>query len=534
MLSKPRTALIMVQAGKGTDAVIDELVKALRAGRHHRRRRQRDCSPTRSAARRRCARPASTSSAPASRAARRARSTAPRSCPAAPPRPGETLGPILRSIAAVAEGEPCVTHVGTDGAGHFVKMIHNGIEYADMQLIAEAYDLIRRGTGKTPAEIADVFAEWNKGELESYLIEITAEVLRQVDAETGKPLVDVILDQAGVEGHRRLDRAERPRPRRAGLGHRRGRVRPRPVVEARPARRGIRPARPGRDVDGRRRDADAFIEDVRQRALRVEDHRLLAGLRRDRRRRRAVRLGHQEGRHREDLARRVHHPRPLPQPHHRGVRGRPRARRARRRPVLRGCRGAARRRRWRRVVAIGRAGRHPDARVLVVARLLRRPARGPPARPRSCRASATSSARTPTSASTRPAPSTPCGRATAARSRRRPPRTSRRDASERGGERMPEPAWRHEGRSPTTASPSRTSARSSPGSAPRSRSWRAACSCTSSRPSSARILVLSSARRRRGGAERHVVHALAGNEIAIRTAGRSRSAGSARLAAAAS
>ncbi len=93
-----------------------------------------------------------------------------------------------------------MTHVGTDGAGHFVKMIHNGIEYADMQLIAEAYDLIRRGTGKTPAQIADVFAEWNKGELESYLIEITAEVLRQVDATTGKPLVDVILDAAGSKG----------------------------------------------------------------------------------------------------------------------------------------------------------------------------------------------------------------------------------------------------------------------------------------------------------------------------------------------
>ena len=112
----------------------------------------------------------------------------------------ETLGPILASIAAVADGEPCVTHVGTDGAGHFVKMVHNGIEYADMQLIAEAYDLIRQGTGKTPAEIADIFAEWNTGELESYLIEITAEVLRQTDAATGKPLVDVILDEAGAKG----------------------------------------------------------------------------------------------------------------------------------------------------------------------------------------------------------------------------------------------------------------------------------------------------------------------------------------------
>src|SRR5690554_2426667 len=113
----------------------------------------------------------------------------------------QTLGPILRSIAAVADdGEPCVTHVGTDGAGHFMKMIHNGIEYADMQLIAEAYDLIRRGTGKSPAEIAEIFADWNTGDLESYLIESTAEVLRQVDAKTGKPLVDVIVDQAGAKG----------------------------------------------------------------------------------------------------------------------------------------------------------------------------------------------------------------------------------------------------------------------------------------------------------------------------------------------
>ena len=168
------------------------------------------------------------------------------------------------SIAAVAEGEPCVTHVGTDGAGHFVKMIHNGIEYADMQLIAEAYDLIRRGTGKTPAEIADVFAEWNKGELESYLIEITAEVLRQVDAETGKPLVDVILDQAGAEGHRRLDRADRARPRRSRLRHRRGRLRR--ARSSKPARAAGRRHRdlPGPPTTLTVADPDAFIEDVRQ------------------------------------------------------------------------------------------------------------------------------------------------------------------------------------------------------------------------------------------------------------------------------
>ena len=112
----------------------------------------------------------------------------------------EALAPMFTDIAATVDGVPCVTHIGPDGAGHFVKMVHNGIEYADMPLIAEAYDLIRRGTGKTPAEIADVFAEWNRGELESYLIEITAEVLRQTDAATGAPLVDVIVDQAGAKG----------------------------------------------------------------------------------------------------------------------------------------------------------------------------------------------------------------------------------------------------------------------------------------------------------------------------------------------
>ena len=112
----------------------------------------------------------------------------------------KTLGPILESIAAKVNGEPCVTHIGTDGAGHFVKMVHNGIEYSDMQLIAESYDLMRRGLGMTPAEIGDVFEEWNKTELDSYLIEITAEVLHQVDKKTGKPLVDLIVDHAGMKG----------------------------------------------------------------------------------------------------------------------------------------------------------------------------------------------------------------------------------------------------------------------------------------------------------------------------------------------
>src|ERR1700712_1954598 len=99
----------------------------------------------------------------------------------------ESLGPILEKISAHVDGAPCCTHIGENGAGHFVKMVHNGIEYADMQLIAEAYDVLRRGAGLEPVEIADIFAEWNRGGLDSSLIEIPAEVLRQVDADPGKP-----------------------------------------------------------------------------------------------------------------------------------------------------------------------------------------------------------------------------------------------------------------------------------------------------------------------------------------------------------
>ena len=198
-LSKPRTAIIMVKAGRGTDAVIDELVKVFEPG---------DIIVdggnalfTDTIRREKAVRETGINFVGAGiSGGEEGALHGPSIMPGGSDESWVTLGPILRSIAAVAEGEPCVTHVGHDGAGHFVKMVHNGIEYADMQLIAEAYDLIRRGTGKSPAEIADVFAEWNRGELESYLIEITAEVLRQVDAETGRPLVDVILDQAGAKG----------------------------------------------------------------------------------------------------------------------------------------------------------------------------------------------------------------------------------------------------------------------------------------------------------------------------------------------
>ncbi|ROS78969.1 NADP-dependent phosphogluconate dehydrogenase [Cellulomonas sp. PhB143] len=112
----------------------------------------------------------------------------------------KSLGPILEDISAKVDGTPCCTYIGPDGAGHFVKMVHNGIEYADMQLIAEAYDLLKQGLGASAAEIGDIFADWNTGDLESFLIEITADVLKHVDAETGAAFVDVVLDQAEQKG----------------------------------------------------------------------------------------------------------------------------------------------------------------------------------------------------------------------------------------------------------------------------------------------------------------------------------------------
>jgi len=107
---------------------------------------------------------------------------------------------IFDAIAAKVEGEPCVSHIGPGGAGHYVKMVHNGIEYGDMQLIAETYDILHRGLGLPAPELRDIFAEWNQGELASYLIEITADIFGRTDTETGQPLVEVILDEAEQKG----------------------------------------------------------------------------------------------------------------------------------------------------------------------------------------------------------------------------------------------------------------------------------------------------------------------------------------------
>jgi 6-phosphogluconate dehydrogenase len=198
-LTAPRTAIIMVQAGSGTDAVIDQLAARFDEGdiivdggnanfldtiRREEQLRARGLNFV----------------GVGISGGEEGALNGPSIMPGGSAEAYATLGPILETIAARVNGDPCVTHVGTDGAGHFVKMIHNGIEYADMQLIGESYDLLRRVGGHDTDAIAEVFADWNAGDLESYLIEITVEVLRHRDSETGRPLVDVILDHAGSKG----------------------------------------------------------------------------------------------------------------------------------------------------------------------------------------------------------------------------------------------------------------------------------------------------------------------------------------------
>lgn len=198
-LERPRRAIIMVQAGPATDAVINQLAEAMEPGDiiidggnalyTDTVRREREIS----------AKGLHFVGAGISGGEEGALN-GPAIMPGGTKESYESLGPLLESIAAVVDDTPCCTHIGPDGAGHFVKMVHNGIEYADMQVIGEAYHLLRYGAGMAPAEIAEVFKEWNTGDLDSYLVEITSEVLSQVDAETGKPLIDVIVDAAGQKG----------------------------------------------------------------------------------------------------------------------------------------------------------------------------------------------------------------------------------------------------------------------------------------------------------------------------------------------
>lgn len=198
-LERPRRALIMVQAGAGTDAVISQLAEEMDEGDiiidggnalyTDTIRREAEMSE----------RGLNFVGAGISGGEEGALN-GPAIMPGGPAESWEALGPLLESVAAKVDDTPCVTHIGPDGAGHFVKMVHNGIEYADMQVIGEAYQLLRYGAGMEPAEIAEVFKTWNEGDLDSYLIEITAEVLSQTDEKTGKPLIDVIVDSAGQKG----------------------------------------------------------------------------------------------------------------------------------------------------------------------------------------------------------------------------------------------------------------------------------------------------------------------------------------------
>lgn len=198
-LERPRRVLIMVKAGDPTDAVINELADAMEPGdiiidggnslytdtiRREKAMADRNLHFVGAGI----------------SGGEEGALNGPSIMPGGPKKSYESLGPLLEEISAHVDGVPCCTHIGPDGSGHFVKMVHNGIEYSDMQLIGEAYQLLRDGLGMSAPQIADVFTEWNAGELESYLIEITAEVLQQVDAKTGKPLVDVIVDAAEQKG----------------------------------------------------------------------------------------------------------------------------------------------------------------------------------------------------------------------------------------------------------------------------------------------------------------------------------------------
>ncbi|MCW2874671.1 MAG: 6-phosphogluconate dehydrogenase, decarboxylating [Streptomyces oryziradicis] len=198
-LDRPRRVVIMVKAGGPVDAVIDELVPLLDKGdilidggnSHFEDTRRRE-----SALAERGLHFLGTGVSGGEEGAL----LGPSIMPGGPDDAYEPVAPILTTIAAQVDGTPCCAHIGPDGAGHYVKMAHNGIEYADMQLIAEAYDLLRNVAGYEPAQIAETFHSWNKGRLDSYLIEITAEILAHKDAATGKPFVDVVADAAEQKG----------------------------------------------------------------------------------------------------------------------------------------------------------------------------------------------------------------------------------------------------------------------------------------------------------------------------------------------
>lgn len=312
-LEKPRRVLIMVKAGEATDAdaVINELADAMEPGdiiidggnalytdtmRREKAMRERGLHFVGAGI----------------SGGEEGALNGPSIMPGGPAESYQSLGPLLEEISAHVDGVPCCTHIGPDGSGHFVKMVHNGIEYSDMQLIGEAYQLMRDGLGLTAPAIADVFTEWNNGDLGSYLVEITAEVLRQTDAKTGKPLVDVIVDRAEQKGTGRWTVKSA-----LDLG-----VPVTGIAEAVFARAfGIRGATLGRQRSGfgQARRAARRPRHVHRRrppgVVRLQDRGLRSGLQPDPGRQRRIRLGHHAGRPGHHLAWRLHHPGEVPQPH---------------------------------------------------------------------------------------------------------------------------------------------------------------------------------------------------------------------------
>ncbi len=198
-LQRPRKVMIMVKAGAPVDAVIDQLIPLLDQGDiiidggnsffpdTERRSKSLEAAGLRFIG---------TGISGGEEGAL----NGPSIMPGGQPEAYALVDEIFTAISAQVDGEPCVTYIGPRGAGHYVKMVHNGIEYGDMQLIAEAYDILQRALQLTNTELADIFAEWNRGELQSYLIEITSHIFAKIDEDTGRPLVDLILDEAQQKG----------------------------------------------------------------------------------------------------------------------------------------------------------------------------------------------------------------------------------------------------------------------------------------------------------------------------------------------
>jgi len=198
-LKRPRKAMIMVKAGAPVDAVIDQLIPLLEEGDiiidggnslwTDTQRREKflkekglhymGCGVS---------------------GGEEGALKGPSMMPGGSQHAWETVAPIFQKIAAIVDGEPCCRHMGPDGAGHYVKMVHNGIEYGDMQLICEAYAILKATINPSAEEFHQIFADWNQGELNSYLIDITEKIFTKIDPETGEPLVELIMDRAGQKG----------------------------------------------------------------------------------------------------------------------------------------------------------------------------------------------------------------------------------------------------------------------------------------------------------------------------------------------